>query len=290
MVNLRIGFLSLILTGMVVGCGEDAAQPPSSPWEAMNLPVNAEGDVTVPGDVRDYMQRRAWGYAHARWHQERLWDMQSDASKAQFLSQGYQPFDKIQEGANGSGLEFLAMHRHMFDEMREVFPAYSEMWKGWETIPREKTSPLSPVAARTELSVSAIAALDRLENDDTLKAIESEDALGLYIWTTRIVAADGTFTQNPDASAGIHDTTLHQRWAKAKSDVNLAEFSVTHENYIFWKMHGWIDDRWTRWRLLQGLPERDAAMDAAIEAQHMEMHASQALMSPEVAAEKHFAP
>ncbi|HEU4411289.1 MAG TPA: hypothetical protein VFS43_38915 [Polyangiaceae bacterium] len=273
------------------GGGGGGAAGALAPWDALGLPRNAAGDVTVPAEVRDYMQRRAWGYAHDRWHKERLWDMQSEALRAQYLADGFRPFDKRAQGVRGSGLEFLAMHRHMFRELRERFPAYGELWRGWPQVPRERQSPLVPVAARTDLSADALTAIDRLESDAGLAGFATEDELGLYIWTNRYVAADaiGPLTppvaQNADPSAGVHDTTLHQRWGNTRSDVNLAEFSLTHENYIFWKMHGWIDDRWTRWRQVKGLPETDAALEAVVAAQGAEMHESEAVKSEEVRAE-----
>lgn len=266
-----------------LACGEDEEAPAAQrEWERYQLPVNAVGDVTVPAEVRSYMKRRAWDYAHDRWHKERLWDMQSDALRSIYLADGFKPFDKKQQGAPGSGVEFLAMHRHMFQELRSRFPRYAELWEPWERIPRERSSPLVPVDARTDLQPHAIEALDRLEDEEKLVQFSSEDELGLYIWTTRIISPEGTLSTNPDPSAGIHDTTLHQRWANARSDVNLSEFSVTHENYIFWKMHGWIDLRWTLWRRLKGLPDTDPEMDAIISAQGREMMESEAHRSDEV--------
>ncbi len=261
------------------------------PWEALGLTRNDVGDVPVPAEVRAYMQRRAWGYAHDRWHKERLWDMQSEALRTRYLADGFRPFDKRAQGVTGSGLEFLAMHRHMFRELRARFPAYAELWRGWPSIPRGRESPLLPVAARADLSADALTALDRLESEAGLASFASDDELGFYIWTNRLVVADvvGPLTppvaQNADPAAGIHDTTLHQRWGNTRSDVNLSEFSLTHENYIFWKMHGWIDERWALWRRAKGLPETDDTIEAVIEAQSAEMHESAAVKSEEVRAE-----
>ncbi|MEO5730923.1 MAG: hypothetical protein ABI134_24950, partial [Byssovorax sp.] len=199
--------------GALWGCsGDDTKTTTGTPgdepeWVTMGLPRNAAGDITIPDDVRDYMHRRAWGYAHKRWHQERLWDMQSASLKTQLLASGYQPFDKVSEGAKGSGEAFLAMHRHMFVELRAKFSRYDQLWAGWEKIPRERDSALVPVKARSELSTSTLAALDRLEDDTKLAEFASADERGLYIWTQRIVDDASMVTMNPDSSAGIHDTT-----------------------------------------------------------------------------------
>ena len=46
---------------------------------------------------------------------------------------------------------------------------------------------------------------------------------------------------------------LHAQWAITGSPSTLGSQAVNIENYVFWKLHGWIDDVWERYRTAQGM-------------------------------------
>jgi len=69
----------------------------------------------------------------------------------------------------------------------------------------------------------------------------------------------------------IH-AALHFKWVVNESPNNLGKQSVNLGNFMFWKLHGWIDGIWERYRVAKGLaPDEQKLKDALVDQCH-EMH------------------
>ena len=65
---------------------------------------------------------------------------------------------------------------------------------------------------------------------------------------------------------------LHGQWAVPGSPYILINDNVNLNLVSFWRLHGWIDDVWERYRVVKGLGEDDPAYKAELNAQCEEMH------------------
>ena len=64
----------------------------------------------------------------------------------------------------------------------------------------------------------------------------------------------GKYIQCGVASSGassIHGA-LHFKWVVNDSPYSLGSQPVNIQNYMFWKLHGWIDEIWERYRVAKG--------------------------------------
>jgi hypothetical protein len=70
---------------------------------------------------------------------------------------------------------------------------------------------------------------------------------------------------------GIHGP-LHGQWSVPGSPSSLVDNNTNVQNFAFWRLHGWIDEMWERYRRAAGLRESDPAYQQALIDQCEEMH------------------
>jgi hypothetical protein len=70
---------------------------------------------------------------------------------------------------------------------------------------------------------------------------------------------------------GIHGP-LHGQWAVPGSPSSLIDNNTNVQNFAFWRLHGWIDEMWERYRRAAGLRETDPNDQQALIDQCEEMH------------------
>lgn len=229
---------------------------------------------------------------HQLWHASRdLWHKLDNDKRDDLRALGWQPGTLGDERAargkqrheNGSGEDFLFMHRRMLRHARSFQPLPS-----WRSLP----SPRPP------LDHDARAFADYLANADGFSvppAWESRGDTAFNRWLLNIKSSEGFYSnfqlweaqyQNPDylstlclgelgsrIELGLHDW-LHMRWASVCRDPNsgrpllynrnpidfaerwfgpdndfLGDPFSSHLNPVFWSFHGWIDDRIEDWFL-----------------------------------------
>jgi hypothetical protein len=175
-----------------------------------------------------------------------------------------------QEGTAGNGFEFLMMHRAMLEILREAFPHYSIWFMGWSTPPTDPSHPddPSPRGSSDTFAPDMRLAVDRVTNQ--LGTFASEDVLGLYV-ETRLQPLPGKPQHlNPDVTSGIHGY-LHNRFSVANSDIDMGQPLRNLSNARFWRLHAWIDNRWTTHRRQAGISDADRTYRAALDAlkQHL---------------------
>lgn len=225
-------------------------------------------DVSMPIEMVTWMRRAGWGPHHLQWHIERI--LESRPNLLPFAtSQGWSPAP-LQEGAPDNGLEFLAMHRAMIHRLIEAFPQHADLLSGWDRPPEapdDANDPLPPGKVAL-FDADKSAGTSRLH--DELDSFDDDDALGLFIQTRRRPTDTDPLAVSGDRSAGIHNY-LHNRFDRSGSAIALGDPQVNIENRQFWRLHGWIDARWSAFRAAKGLTDDDPAYVAALQAgyQHM---------------------
>ena len=220
-------------------------------------------NVPLPFSIIQWMRDRDWGHHHLEWHTTRQWDRLSPAEQAEASSLGWARAAK-QEGEATNGFEFLMMHRAMLGLLREAFPSQTALFAGWSTPPTNPGDPDDPVPAGNPqpFRPAMATAITRLTN--SLTSFGDDDELGLYIQTRAQPVFGNPFNRSPDESRGIHNY-LHNRFADTSSLVNMGDPEKNLENPQFWRLHGWIDARWTAFRSAKGLSDSDPAFQQALE-------------------------
>lgn len=235
-----------------------------------NDPLVWEGaggnDLLVPQIVLDWMEENEFESSHDGWHLVRKWDqscLQSNASASscraakRLQDQGLERAP-IQQGGPGDGLAFMAMHRHMIHMLKETFPKHTALFDGFKKVPRTTDDPENYAEGhRISWSSDNIKGFDILENiEDNLAMFANEDELGNYIENTYRWTPQTPMEPTNQPGSGLHGA-LHAQWAVSGSPGNLIEQAVDVRNYFFWKLHGWIDNVWERYRVAKGLTAND---------------------------------
>ncbi len=213
-------------------------------------------DVPLPQEIIEWMRARDWGTHHLRWHMERWWYRLSPWERATYTARGWSQAPR-QEGDAGNGLEFLAMHRVMLRTLVEAFPQHAQLFAGWSTPPQNPEDPDDTVPGTVGSPARVFPerlriAVERIEQRPD--SFPDDDSFGLYVQTSHDQTAYG---------AGIHNA-LHGRWADSTSPIDLGNPLVNMENQRFWRLHGWIDARWTAYRAAMGLSDSDPAYVQAL--------------------------
>jgi hypothetical protein len=221
-------------------------------------------DRALPEAILQFGRQLQWGCKHRHYHDTRQWDFIIDdpnqAARVAYMQKMNWTRAVIVEGAPGSGLEFLAMHRAMLGTLRDRFPAHADLFKGWATVPTESTAadtvpPGTPLAGA--FWPSMLATIARLET--ALETFASEDAFGNFIDTQHLPTAADPLARTTEQGAGLH-TYVHLRFDDARSPIRMQRFSRNLESETFYRLHGWVDRIWTQWRKAHG---RDDKTDAA---------------------------
>lgn len=239
----------------------------------------------LPNQVIIEMAKRHHRIHHYLWHEVRNnWLDYDDAVKDELKNLGWEPprpalsksdpvtRDQTPILDNFSGEDFLFMHREMIKLVNEILngvsdPNYLKV-EGWKPIPRpnDLDYPVPPV----------------WEGSDPIFATTKSDEF----FNTRFLTWEARYTDPNFLSQitlgelgsrlefSIHNM-MHLRWSSqpkaerpwtepTKADTidshwddpsynYLADTYSSHVNPIFWKLHGWIDDRIEDWKSAHGI-------------------------------------
>lgn len=259
--------------------------------------------IPLPDSVRAVLASKHHRLHHTVWHGARgMWnDNLSEEEKNQIRELAWQPGGTdderpaIKAGAplvsNGSGEDFLFMHRRMIQEVNAMMAeAGLEPIGGWPTIPapgpvsREPNYDVSPPVLPTPGNPDGFAVPPTWfdpADEVTNRRITLLKTDGHY-WS-RMRWWDRQFKDSQYLSTvtlgelgaliefSVHND-MHMRWAsvprhpetgemlpsgRADGDTRdfwdnpnydfLGEFYSSHVNPLFWRLHGWVDDRIDDW-------------------------------------------
>ena len=222
--------------------------------------ATAKDPLAMPAPILTFLKAQDWGSHHLEWHTVRQWDRLQPSDQAWAKRQGWARAD-LMEGAKGNGLEFLAMHRVMIRKLTTSFPKDAALFDGWTTPPTESADKSDPCPTGDAFDPIKQKAIDKLQNH--IADFKSDDELGVYLETTLRPTSKDPNARAADKTAGLHNY-LHNRFMDSNSKIDIGDPSVNLQNKRFWRLHGWIESRWTEFRKIKGLTEKDTAYQAAI--------------------------
>jgi len=124
----------------------DGYMPDARDAQIMSLPdewraSNGDIDLVVPRGVLDWMGERVWEQSHDAWHNVRR--CKGSVLPGGDICMHTELVPEHQECADAEdGYEFLVMHRHMMQSLRQAFPQHADLFQGSPNSPcRRPTSP-----------------------------------------------------------------------------------------------------------------------------------------------------
>jgi hypothetical protein len=221
--------------------------------------TNQEDTILQP-EVLDWMSKNKWTGAHVIWHAVRgCTDMTASGLLGPL---GYPnictdypvliPSDQNCKSV-GDGYQFLLFHRHMLQTLKQLWPKHAADFDGFPKFPTKKEelpavwNAKDPTWSQTILDAAAIG--DNIEQN--LDKFPDEGTLGF--WLQCPTGSRASFLPQNFPYVGLH-FDLHAQWTRGMSSahgLNNGQVNVT--NYMFWKLHGWIDKVWEKYRVAKGL-------------------------------------
>ena len=233
-------------------------------------------DLTVQPEVLEWFKARVWEQAHFQWHNIRRCtsgaataDPQGGNVNPCKTNPELIPTNQENQGP-GDGLEFLAMHRHMIQSLKQLWPKHTEQFEGWEHFPTKASDVPKQWQADWSAWMANVATAGGKADDPASHmsetGFESEGAFGQWIQST----------------SGLHGA-LHFKWVRPNNGVHgLGNQFTNIDNYMFWKMHGWIDKVWDRYRAAKGMKPTDPDIKAAVLAQCRQMDQLAIIVKPDL--------
>jgi hypothetical protein len=235
----------------------------------------------IPVYIAQMMAERSWRMHHYLWHEVRNGWLFFDAqTQDQIRNLGWEPPRPAQRPSAGgrpeiildnkSGEDFLYMHRQMIDTVNQRLAgdaSYPRV-EGWQTVPSPTDSdyPVPPAwdAGDNDFNDFLTAVKSQQDFDSTFTVWESQytDAAQLRQMSLgefgarleftihnrmhmRWCAEPATTGIRPDVEPGTPDA-IDIKWDAVAYDW-LGDTYSSHVNSVFWKLHGWIDNRINDW-------------------------------------------
>ncbi|KYF64237.1 hypothetical protein BE15_04180 [Sorangium cellulosum] len=232
-------------------------------------------DLTVQPEVLQWMYDNSWQAAHVEWHAIRACNLPGGGGLSKVNICKFTqlvPEDQNCQSA-GDGYQFLVFHRHMIQALKQLWPNHSEQFTGFTKFPTSAEDvPPQWRSAWKDWDASALEAGrigDEIDKPENLARFPDEGTLGF--WLQCNVGQRLRMPANNMPWVGLH-FVLHAKWARpgnTKHGVNNTEANI--DNYMFWKLHGWIDNVWEKYRLAKGLKPDDQKLKDDLVAQCREM-------------------
>jgi hypothetical protein len=233
---------------------------------------NGQTDTTVQPEVIDWMEKNQWQEAHFVWHEARRCGGggiggggQKSVDPCKFPEM--KP-EQNECGGPQDGYEFLVMHRHMIQALKQLWPNHTEQFEGWSRFPGQQDYPeiLRKYYTNWTNSILQNAALadniDTMSRQDVLKQWPTEGAFGQWLQC-------GGFG---GSGSGLHGALHFNGYPQQNQAHSVANQKRNLDAYQFWKLHGWIDTVWEKYRKAIGLTPDEPKLKQELIAQCQEMH------------------
>lgn len=155
--------------------------------------------------------------------------------------------------------QFLVMHRKMIQWMNRLLafendPNYPRV-VGWKSIPWKQDDQSWPVPAKFKFPEQNELNAAKGDNEVTDEMKRKEHQLNSEVILRSLSPKEFGFTY---VEVGMHDL-MHLRWADSTGYIrnkngvsdttnnDLTSYNSAQVNETFWKIHGWIDDRFSAW-------------------------------------------
>lgn len=231
----------------------------------------------LPNVVIITMAIRAERMHHYLFHEVRNnWLSYPDSVQQQLTALGWAPPRPALDAngnallTNNSGEDFLYMHRQMIARVNSILaqadsPDYPKI-VGWNPVPApgDADYPVPPV---WDPSVQDVKSDDFYTNSIVVWEQQYTDPNNLSKWTLGELGSRLEFSihnsmhmrwssqptmERPDADPTQPDTTILTAFDDPSYDF-LGDTYSSHVNYVFWKLHGWIDNRIEDWKAANGV-------------------------------------
>lgn len=237
-------------------------------------------DLLMPKPVLAWMHKNKWMEAHDAWHNVRRCSSFLSFPNSPTVNICDEHPDLVAEDQECSGaadgFAFLVEHRHMLNGFKQAFPQHTELFAGFDKFPFDAKD--VPVQWRDRFGTGWSAQIRQVARifediENNLSMFPTEGDLGYYMQC-------GGMGQLGAASS-IH-TALHFKWTVADSPHALVDQVVDLGNYMFWKLHGWMDDVWERYRIAKALLPDEPKLRQALLDNCREMDRLSQLFDPSV--------
>ena len=238
-------------------------------------------DTTVQPEVLAWMHANYWEGAHVEWHAIRTCNLPGGAIGSNVnICQYTNLIPKDQNcQTGGDGYQFLLFHRHMLQSLKQLWPKHAADFDGFPAFPQSASDlPQEWQAAwmpftGTDLAVGKM--LDQIDKPENLAMFPDEGTLGFYLQCQAGIMMKG-FSKQSD---GIH-FSLHAKWVRMGNTTHgVGNTQANVDNYMFWKLHGWIDNVWEKYRVAKGQSQSDQKYKDDMLAQCREMDMEETIVA-----------
>lgn len=232
----------------------------------------------LPNEIVLMMASRTMRMHHYIWHSVRNnWLRLSNSVRENLANLGWEPPRPAlnQNGDptydNTSGEDFLYMHRQMIasvnKELSRIGQADYPKVEGWKSVPApgDRDYPIPPswnsnfnqVKSDSYYYTVLVPLENRFKDPVQLRSM-SLGEMGARIEFTIHNALHMRWAANPGEQRPpanpSNPEAINPRWDNPEYDY-LGDTYSSHVNPIFWKLHGWVDDRIEDWKNANGVSE-----------------------------------
>jgi hypothetical protein len=232
-------------------------------------------DTTLQPQVLTWMQSHSWENAHVEWHAIRTCALPGGGSTSHVNICSFTSLIPKDQNCQdeGDGYQFLLFHRHMIQALKQLWPNHQEQFTGFPKFPQSAADvPPEWRSVWSDWDPQVLAAGligDAIDTPANLAKFPSEGVLGF--WLQCNVGQVLSMPANSMPFVGLH-FLLHAKWVRAGNTTHgVNNTNANIDNYMFWKLHGWIDNVWEKYRVAKGLKQTDAKYKADMLAQCREM-------------------
>lgn len=233
---------------------------------------NGQTDAVLQPEIITWMEEHEWQEAHFQWHQVRRCGGGGFGGGGGG-AEAFNPCDypELAPDANEcenaqDGYEFLVMHRHMLQALRQLWPSHTDQFEGWDKWPAATDYPelLRPYYKDWSADVLREAAIaDNIE--DNLSMFANEGEFGMWIQCGSLRGGVG--------ANSLHGALHFNGYPQNNQSHSVANQRRNLDSFVFWKLHSYIDKIWERYRVAKGQAPGDDDLRQELTAQCLEMDA-----------------